>query len=261
MHTTPDPLADLQRLATPKTTEEIREEQAKPRAVGDMKHGLGGARPAMSILPRTGLVHGGRAIEYGADKYARGNYHGAPPAKLGEHAEAKRLLGYIDAAMRHLTHVSDKINRALGTGGDVNAAASVVDDEASGGFPASNLPHLDHALASLLIGVSCAVDGGLLPVDPGQPWKAAMPETGLPQKDNPAAERERVAALQKQRLDDLNNKRYTPGPRHAYNPLTHRANPDGTIVPIHYDDPKTPTELEKLDAEIEAGFAGEGNPL
>ncbi len=190
-----------------------------PRQIGDMKHGLGGARPQMSILPRTGLVYGCRATEYGADKYARGNFHGPPPARLGSDAGAKRLLGYIDAGMRHLTHVSEAVNRALGTGGDVNAACAVIDDEASGGFPASNLPHLSHALASLLIGVSCAVDDGLLPPDPGQPWKQWLEnggEIGLPQKDNPAIERERVErAAQDRRLTDLDAKRYEGAPTAA----------------------------------------------
>ncbi len=179
------------------------------RPIGDMKHGLGGARPQMSILPRAGLIYGCRATEYGASKYARGNYHGPAPVRLGEHAGAKRLLGYIDAAMRHLTHVSDAVNRALGTGGDVVASCGVVDDEASGGFPASNLPHLSHALASILIGVSCAVDDGLLPADPGQPWKEwldAGGEIGLPQKDDPATERARVAELQAARLAELNTR-------------------------------------------------------
>ncbi len=181
----------------PKITEDIRAEQARPRQVGDMKHGLGGARPQLSIVTRIGMIYGARATEYGSEKYARGNFHGPPPAKLGDNAEAKRLLGYIDAAMRHLMHVSDSINRALGTGGDVAAACAVVDDEASGNFPPSMLPHLSHALASLLIGVSCAADGELIPTDPGQPWKAllASAEPGLPQKDDPALERRRVADL------------------------------------------------------------------
>lgn len=173
------------------------------RQIGDMKHGLGGARPQLSIVPRVGMIYGGRAIEYGGDKYARGNFHGPPPAKLGENAEAKRLLGYIDAAMRHLMHVSDAINRALGTGGDVATACALVDDEASGNFPPSMLPHLSHALASLLIGVSCAADGKLIPIDPGQPWKAllASAEPGLPQKDDPSSERRRVSDLIQLRSD------------------------------------------------------------
>jgi hypothetical protein len=169
------------------------------RAIGDMKAGLTGrhgARPQLSILPRAGLDYGARAIEYGAAKYARGNYHGPAPAALGADAAALRVLGYVDAAMRHLTAVADAANRALGTGGDIAAALACPDAAASGGFPASGLPHLAHALASVLLGITVATDDGLLPADPGQPWVAALvPEAGLPQKDDPAAERARVAAL------------------------------------------------------------------
>lgn len=193
------------------------------KPVGDMKAGLtSGARPKLSILPKHGLVHECRAIEYGADKYARGNYHAPPPAALGggQHAAALRLLGYLDAAQRHITRVTDAINRALGTGGDLAAACATVDDITSAGFPASRLPDLAHALASLGIGVSCAVDDGLLPADPGQPWaaelaamksnpstmhgktieeiRAAQSTPELAQKDDPAAERARVAVLQAQ---------------------------------------------------------------
>lgn len=263
-------------MTTIKSTEQIRDEQARPRQVGDMKHGLGGARPQMSILPRIGMIYGGRAIEYGADKYARGNYHGPPPAKLGDNAEAKRLLGYVDAAMRHLSHVSDAINRALGTGGDVAAACAVVDDEASGNFPPSMLPHLSHALASLLIGVSCAADGKLVPVDPGQPWKAllASAEPGLPQKDDPALERERVAVLALRaelRGSELNVyeealnvlatlhkhvtvTNVTQAMGHVRDAMDRATNPDRRrAMPVPVVESITVSEL---DDEIEAGFAG-----
>lgn len=169
---------------------------------GDMKKGLGGNRPALSIQPRAGQIYNTRALEFGADKYARANHYGPAPERLGANADVLRLLGYIDATMRHLTRVSDAINRALGTGGDLAAACATVDDESGGGFPASNLPDLAHALASLNIGVSCAVDDGLLPADPGQPWKQAIaPEASLPQKDNPTSERERVQGLATRRKD------------------------------------------------------------
>lgn len=165
------------------------------RAVGDMKQGLTGSRPKMSILPRVALVHTVRAIEYGADKYARGNYHGPPPPTV---SPEDRLLGYIDATMRHLTRVADMINRAKGTGGDIRAACRTRDEDGGGKFPASSLPDLSHALASMAIGVSCAVDDGLLPEDPGQPWKAELaPESAIPQKSDPEAERARVRALNK----------------------------------------------------------------
>lgn len=161
--------------------------------IGDMKQALtSGARPKLSILPRVALVYTTRALEYGAAKYARGNYYGPAPKGV---SPAERLLGYIDAAQRHLARVADNMNRALGTGGDLAAAASTVDSDGGGKFPASALPDLAHALASLAIGVLCGVNDGLLPEDPGQPWVALAGEAGLPQKDDPAAERARVAAL------------------------------------------------------------------
>ena len=162
------------------------------RPIGDLKQGLTGSRPKLSILPRAGLIYATRPLEYGAAKYARGNYHGPPPAGV---SPAERVLGYIDAAQRHLARVADAINRALGTGGDVAAAIATVDADGGGKFPASDLPDLAHALASVMLGITCAVDDGLLPADPGQPWKRGAAEVGLPQKDDPAAERARVEAL------------------------------------------------------------------
>lgn len=161
--------------------------------VGDMKAGLTSNRPRLSMVPRTAMIYTCRGMEYGGDKYVRGNYHGEPPPGV---TEVERLLGYIDAAMRHCTRVTDAINRALGTGGDLAAACATQDTEASGNFPASMLPDLAHALASLSIGVTCAADAGLLPLDPGAPWRAHLPERGLPQKDDPATERARVLDLQ-----------------------------------------------------------------
>lgn len=161
------------------------------KAIGDMKAAstiASGARPQLSILPQTGMVYASRPIEYGGDKYARGNYYG--PASTV--TPIKRFLGYLDAALRHIVATQDAINRALGTGGDLAAACAAPDDVASGGFPPSGLPHVAHAISSLMIGVTGAADDGLLPADPGQPWKAALIEPGLPQKDDPAAERRRV---------------------------------------------------------------------
>lgn len=161
------------------------------RQIGDMKHGLTSSRPKLSICGRHAQTHQCRGTEYGADKYARGNYHGPAPAGVTPEA---RIMGYVDAALRHLTAIADAYNRALGTGGDARAAIALPDLEASGGFPASGLPHLSHVLAGIGIAVECAVADGLLPADPGQPWKAGA-EDSLPQKDDPAAERARVAAL------------------------------------------------------------------
>lgn len=165
--------------------------------------GSGFARPRMSILQRHGLIHGCRGTEFGADKYARGNYFGPPPEGVDP---VDRYLEYIDAAIRHLTHISQAINFAKGTGGDQRAACAVVDEDASSGFPPSMLPHHSHAIAGLMIAAECAVHDGLLPADPGQPWTRdpgyadAMARRGKPvrgaalsQKDDPAAEERRIA--------------------------------------------------------------------
>lgn len=189
--------AEVQRQ-TAAPTKMIPVAASTPVAPTDMKHGLTSTRPKLSILPLVGLVYGTRGLEYGGDKYRRGNYYAPPPPGV---EPIDRLLGYIDAAQRHLAKTAEALNRVKGLGGDAAAAAACVDNEASGGFPPSMIPHLAHAIASLLIGVSVGVDDGLLPADPGTPWKAliAAAKDGnvnpLSQKDDPAAERARVDAL------------------------------------------------------------------
>ncbi len=48
------------------------------KAIGDMKAGLTSSRPKMTILPRTGMIYGVRAIEYGAIRTAAGRTIIAP---------------------------------------------------------------------------------------------------------------------------------------------------------------------------------------
>lgn len=195
---------------------------------GDMKilRNLRESRPELSILPYNGMVYGSRGTEYGADKYARGNYFGAPPANVDP---VDRFAEYLSAAMRHLGKIAQAINVAKGTGGDARAACADLDTEASGGFPPSMLPHIAHAIAGLNIAVECGINDGLLPADPGQPWKRhpmyadvlerraagkgnkleglrddqIRAQQGLPQKDNPDAERARVEALSAARVSEV----------------------------------------------------------
>lgn len=170
--------------------------------MADMKHGLtSGARPQLSVVGKHSMVYQTRGTEYGAAKYARGNYHGDAPAGVTPEA---RIMGYVDAIMRHCTELSHAYNTAIGTGGDVRAALrDCVDAGSSGGFPASMLHQLAHILAGAGIAVECAVADGILPADPGQPWKQGAGELGLPQKDDPAAERARVAALARDYVRDV----------------------------------------------------------
>ena len=180
--------------------------------IGDMKAGLTSSRPKMSIIGRHAAVYDVRGKEYGADKYARGNYHGPPPDGVTPEA---RVIGYLDALIRHATAITQAYNEALGTGGDTRAAIAVADLEASGGFPASGLPHLAHLAAGIDIAIECAVQDGLVPADPGQPWKissagTAGREDSLAQKDDPAAERARVARLRE--IFDRDEREQSLGP-------------------------------------------------
>jgi hypothetical protein len=165
-----------------------------------MERNLRESRPRLSLNPYHGQVHEARVLAYGADKYAEGNFQGAPPAGVDP---VQRIQDYVDAAARHLGKISQAISHARGTGGDLRAACAVVDDEASAGFPASMLPHLSHALAGLAIAVECAANDGLLAKDPGEPWRrdpayAAVlarrgeGPKGLVQKDDPDAELARI---------------------------------------------------------------------
>lgn len=139
--------------------------ESAPTLAGDQKAGLTGDRPKLSLVPTAPLVHCSRAMEYGAEKYERGNYHSPPPENLTPEA---RVMGHVDAALRHLTKITDAYNRAVGTTGDARAAIAVVDDR---GEVPSNLPDLAHAVAAVGIALQCAVDAGILPADPGRPWK------------------------------------------------------------------------------------------
>lgn len=165
--------------------------------LNDMKAGLASTRkPMLSMIPRVAKTYLTRALMYGSVKYRRSNFYGdAPPGVT----PALRLLAYLDATERHISRVTDALNLAIGTGGDVVAAARTADDDGGGDFPPSMLPDLAHALASLAIGVLCAVKDGLLPEDPGQPWEqhpdyaAAMARRApvvdpIPQKRDPASE-------------------------------------------------------------------------
>lgn len=130
--------------------------------VTDMKAGVGGIKAPLSQLPKASLVYASRAFQYGATKYKPGNYLRPP----GSGNDTERLLDYISAAQRHLAAWATEIMRSIGTGRaalELKQACYAADDE-------SGLPHVSHALASLLMGVQQAVDAGLLPDDPGVTW-------------------------------------------------------------------------------------------
>lgn len=141
--------------------------KAKPTPVkGDMKEGLTNGKPQLSQLPHAALVYAARGFEYGCspNKYERGNYLRPQVDML---ADFHRLLFYADAVLRHATKLTTEMNRVLGctdkTKEDLLKGVNTVDIE-------SNLSHLTGMLANGMMAVQQAVDAGLIPADPGQPW-------------------------------------------------------------------------------------------
>lgn len=136
--------------------------------IADMKAALtpaGPGKPRLSLIPRAALDYLARALQYGSDKYAIGNFHRDAPSGV---SADERLLVYLDAVLRHATSASDALVRARGRGDNLTAAACVQDDD-------SGLPHLAHLLAAASLAVACAANDGLIPADPGAPWLEALP--------------------------------------------------------------------------------------
>jgi hypothetical protein len=131
---------------------------------GDLKAGVGGVKPQLSHLPLGALTYAARAFQYGSGKYARGNYRRPTVDKL---ADFDRLAAYIDASLRHLFAVTTEMEWRRG-----NTELTGL-HLMTGGYPdaESGLPHLCHALCSLIMAIQQGIDSGILPEDPGTPWE------------------------------------------------------------------------------------------
>lgn len=125
---------------------------ATPPAKEDLKEVVG--KPQLSQLPRVPAIWAARVYEYGARKYARGNYLRRKPTREGDIA---RLGHYLDAVLRHLHAQTDALERSHSDG--VGMITVAIDSE-------SGLPHLAHALVSLQMLIAQLVDAGLAPEDP-----------------------------------------------------------------------------------------------
>lgn len=147
------------------------------KAKKDLKEGLSSARKADITHMRTPLlVYGARACEYGDDKYERGNY-ARPMATTKE--DFTRLRAYLRAAVSHVMATLDSMEYHQATDPDLEdiegmkIAAYAEDTDAKPGqaVGASRLPHLCGAVASMNMAITQATNSGLLPKDPGCPWR------------------------------------------------------------------------------------------
>lgn len=149
---------------------------AKAVAGGDMKEALVGAvsKPDLTHCRRAAMVYEARAKEYGADKYERANYlrRMSSPA-----ADFSRFRSYLRAAVSHFMFTLDAMEAheandpQLVDVEGMRRAMYAADTDPGLNFPASGLPHVSHGLTSTTMAITQAVDAGMLPADPGQPWR------------------------------------------------------------------------------------------
>jgi hypothetical protein len=112
----------------------------------DLKISAAKHKAPLHLIPLHALIGLARVIEYGAVKYNPGNWVNNP----GDDAHAL----YVGACLRHLKDMQE-------AGGlRTRAGAVVLDAE-------SCLPHLDHAIASLVMLREILTINGDLPADPG----------------------------------------------------------------------------------------------
>jgi hypothetical protein len=146
-----------------------------PVPLRDLKEALGSSsKPDLTHCRRSLMVYAARACEYGSAKYERANY--LRPVE-GPQANFERLRAYLRACASHLMCTLDSMERhqasdpGLQDASGLERAAYAPDMEAGATFPASELPHLAHAAASLMMALEQATASGLLPDDPGRPWE------------------------------------------------------------------------------------------
>lgn len=146
----------------------------------DMKEALTSARKAdITHCRRSIMVYIARACEYGVAKgYDRSNYMRTVSDVPICSDDWKRFRAYLRAAQSHIGAVLDAMEHHQANDPNLtddwglldSAYAPDQDTPPDELFPASRLPHVAHAAASLMMAIEQATLFGLLPSDPGQPW-------------------------------------------------------------------------------------------
>ena len=114
----------------------------------DLKRKSAAGKPPLALLQLRALIGAARVREYGDSKYAPGNWLNAP-------ADEETCARYAGAALRHLMEMQ------LWGGRYSPYACAGRDTE-------SRLPHIDHAIMSLVMLREILMYHGILPADPGQ---------------------------------------------------------------------------------------------
>lgn len=139
---------------------------------------LSGDKPDITHVRTPLLNYVARNSEYGSDKYERANFIRKTESLA---KDFERFRGYLRAAISHAIKTLDAMERHQANDpgltnevGMRNACyAQDTDPDKSGKVGPSHLPHIGGTCASLNMALEQAVTAGLLPEDPGQPWKVS----------------------------------------------------------------------------------------
>lgn len=150
----------------------------------DMKEGLSSSRkPDLTHIRYAFATYTARPCEYGCDKYERANFlraTGNGPHSEPTAADFERMRKYLRAMVSHGLLVLDSMERhqandpkLVDVEGMKRAAYAVdTDEDVTGKVGPSLLPHIAMCGSSLMMAIEQAVDCGLLPRDPGTPWRS-----------------------------------------------------------------------------------------
>jgi hypothetical protein len=150
----------------------------------DVKEGTTtGRKPDTTHVRSSFLVYSSRPGEYGCDKYVdRANYlrpTGEAAHTTPTKADVARLRNYVRASMDHARKMLDAIEHHEALDPEfkdidgLRRATYAADTDTTPGnaIGPSLLPHIAPACTSLMMAIEQAIGCGLLPEDPGQPWK------------------------------------------------------------------------------------------
>lgn len=154
----------------------------------DLKESLSSSRKAdLTHVRKHFMIYTSRPCELGSEKYERSNFlrpTGGELHTVPTRADFERFRAYLRAAVSHIGETLQSMEEyQAGDPNLVNAegmktAAYAVDTDVTPGgkVGASMLPHIAPACASLMMAIEQAVACGLLPGDPGTPWRVAKTE-------------------------------------------------------------------------------------
>lgn len=169
----------------------------------DVKEALSSARKADTThVRRSFQIYTARPCEYGAEKYERANFMRmtvSSPSTQPTALDFSRLRAYARAARDHIDEMLESMERhqsidpKLEDVEGMKRACYAVDTDTKPGqkIGASMLPHIAPACASLMMAITQATDCGLLPKDPGTPWRATAMVEAFKEVDRALASVER----------------------------------------------------------------------